>query len=61
VYRGEPGFGGGGHELRPARLLGVKGRDRDRLTGNVAIQARAFVGLKLKQLEVAGILQMLRP
>jgi hypothetical protein len=54
VHGGEARFGGGGDELGPPRLLGVKVRNRNRLAGNVAVQAGALVGLKLKQLEGTG-------
>jgi hypothetical protein len=57
VHRGEARVGGGRHEPRPARRLGLHVGHRDGLPGGVAVQAGALVGLQLEQLQVVELLR----
>ena len=57
MHRGEARLGGGRGEPRPPRRLGLHGGHRDRLSGGIAVQARALVGLQLEQLQIVDLLR----
>ena len=54
MHGAEAGVECGRDEPRPPRPRGVQVGDRDRLSGGVAVDARALVGLKLEELQLAG-------